>query len=1022
MPIHVFFPVFLIFCFPSFHVLSHPTAGFCAVQDTHSVDLGTGYYQKAIVRIRSEQVLAPTFSEDEPASSHLFGKTRKIEADREDLHPYQHPRIIVGQKGWDEILAQYADRRYFRKRGTWTHYFQKFTLNKGPGSRIIATLAELYTSGYTAKYEGRPYRRNSTAYESYRRRLKPLANKVQLMSPLKSTSFFICAFWAGVSEVAETDFLPKDIYEKYIQATVAWARVLLAHRSYYCNPRCPYKKKDQERTFIWNMKKRWEVKDDYYTAGSSMALAYDVLYEGMCDSDRKTIRSAIALPVLKRHSWGSSVLSTRESPNAISDPHRIVSNSALHHSNLYLTNLAIEGEEGFDRYVSKVLQKHASRGFNNALNERFMALIKAYMTHVVYPDGSTHEDGYTYFVGLREGSLALVAAERRGIGVLSSPRFRNFIHNAAQMYEPWHCGNLIGHTRGGGNDYNTFVGLFRYAYPSGELPAMLWRQRFGAFQNYKPCRIEWWQTMVQLAFLGGEHSTIAESPQGLSVRAKDSFMLSYYATRRDLLIARDSLDEAATYFHFDARPDAFFLEHDNASRGVITFTSLRQTWLQDLPWKHNTNSREHSLMHVDGLAQAQKAPSVRMIRVTDNHRTVLAAADLTYAYNVQWSTEWSHNLPPHGHVTVYDEEGLPSRASVEFETKESSDPWTLGWPADDKGEDIGFSASTVLYGIANIGFKGLWTWKRKYREQDLYHMVRSVGLIRPQSTASGAFFLVDSVNAGPGAHTFESYLILGADVKVQWSYSHCWQNSCSIILSGKGDAVMEIHVLALSERLSYREEVVSNSARRLIVKSSGLSSEEVWILICPRTQNNSSCSVSRGENDIEVIFEGKKHHLSVDDGDHGVISLETPPMLPKEISSWRAYGIDEQSLVGNKEAFLHKTDMPLQKVFNFTSLSSSVDYDDIRTCGWYTTMETHIAIYECGEKEGAFSTYMARNCRLLPETIARSFCSLGSHQSRWGGRLKGGQVYYLAVSGKPIAGRKPRFSITHNRRRGPVRR
>lgn len=71
--------------------------------------------------------------------------------------------------------------------------------------------------------------------------------------------------------------------------------------------------------------------------------------------------------------------------------------------------------------------------------------------------------------------------------------------------------------------YNVHVALFRYVFPVGELPGMIWRQRFGDFSNITPCRILGVESILQLALLGGEHCSIAESPKFLDSRVRLHF-------------------------------------------------------------------------------------------------------------------------------------------------------------------------------------------------------------------------------------------------------------------------------------------------------------------------------------------------------------------------------------------------------------------------------------------------------------------------------------------------------------------
>lgn len=785
-----------------------------------------------------------------------------------ELQPYAHPRIVVGPSQWDDILAMYADPSTFNTQGTWSKFFRGATQHVGPNSAFLRDLAFLETSGATAAYDGRPFQPNSPAYQTYRSGLQTLADRIMTTSPVNSDAFPICALWASVAlkqqSMGTSPFIPVDTVHTCINAAVAWSKIVLAHRAFHCNPHCPSSGPNYAN--LWNTQQKFSLHHNWFLGGTSIGFTYDLLYAHISPAQRVFMRSAIALFVMNRFSWGTSDTSTRSSLNALLHPHRTFSNWAGYNSNLYLANLAIEGESGFDNYTAHVLASNNATGFNSALHHRYSALLEQYMLHSFYPDGSSFEDGYSYFIALREGSLGLVASHRRGSNVLGTPRFRNIIHNAAQMHEPWHCGKLIGHAAGGGILYNSYVALFKYAFPDGQLPAMLWRQRFGDYKNNKPCRIFWLQSVLQLAFLGGEHTSTAASPQNLPTSLKKHFKMSYYTLRRGLLIARSSLSDRATYMHFDARPDAFFLGHDNADRGVFTFTALRQTWIDDLPWAANLDSRKHSLMHIDGLAQDLKAPSVKMLKVDDAHDVVIAAADLTYAYNVQWARDHNHDSPPRRHVIVYDDMGISSKVATLFPARETYSPWSLGWPVNDRAADLGFTDSMTLNGVDDIGFQGIWMWKRPYRDTPLSHVVRSSVLVRSQSSDIGYGVIVDSVSAAPGMHKFESYLILHPSVTVQDSLSHCSAASCKVVLSAGGLERIDLHVLLMGKQVSYRTESFDGNKKRLIITSVRANREEFWLVLHPHEGNASGFTAVRSpDGKTTITCDGHSRSFRVTD-------------------------------------------------------------------------------------------------------------------------------------------------------------
>lgn len=821
-------------------------------------------------------VTSAYYTPEKPVPYDLFGSLAVSAATPEELRPYAHPRIVTSPYEWDALLQKHVAN--FGRNNSWSKALLQLTREAGPESSVVTHLAQLETSGATAAFTAKPRNAMTPSEVSA---LRPLADEARKSTEWSSHALFLCAFWASVSERQEgKGFLGDGIMKTCIDASVAWAKVLMAHRAYYCNPECKQSDRDAARTYLWDTDRNWEVSHDWFTAGLSLALSYDVLYDKLEDTDRDVIRSAIALLVMKRWTWGTVEETTRRFPNAKTHPHRIYGNWAMYHSNLYLTNLAIEDETGFVPYAEDVLNENESTGFNTNMDKQFDALISAFMTHTIYPDGSTFEDGYVYHTAFREGSLALVASQRRGNNVLGTDRFRNTIHNAAQMLEPWQCSGLLGHASGGGLSYPTYVGLFRYAYPNGPLPRMLWAQRFGKnFSNTEACRIYWTQTMTQLTFFGADHAespdNTADSPDSLEESVKALFPLSYVSTRRGLIITRSSHSQYSSYMHFDARPDSFFLGHDNADRGVITFSALKQRWLDDLEWEKNVESHRHSLMHIDGVAQAEKAPSVTIMKSIDTERYCITAADLSYTYNVQWAKAWQGPRVGTGSVTKYEEDGSSHVEVHTFTEPEDHGPWDLGWPMEDDATEIGFNRSMSLNGYPDLAFAGMFQWKRNLREEALTHMVRSTIMMRSPHNEVGFGVLVDSVGTQSGLHDFESYLILGADITLEERQSSCTKNACKIKLLGSGSEQLDVHVRTMGHILTYRVEIF-DGRKRLILKSSNQREEQFWIAFHPHNGEPEGFEMVRSDNGlIKFSYHGEDTSFSVSNDNFSVVEIDT---------------------------------------------------------------------------------------------------------------------------------------------------
>ncbi|KAI0562287.1 hypothetical protein FGB62_62g161 [Gracilaria domingensis] len=875
-----------------FHLLSTLTSIF-------AIALSAQIYSNGPNGVPSSVNKVSTFMNSGPDPS-LFGTAAVTPAPTAAYEPGVHPRVLFDRHGWHQLLQRYSNADTFDLPTSWSYFNRKASQSLVTSNNVLKTLAHMERDGQTAVYTGEEDL--SSASSETLDKLKPLANHIMDMSERHCQSFFLCAVWASVNEkVVEErgtgESFTTTTVDDCIKASVAWAKVLLAHRAVNCAGKCP-NGDGASRAFLWDEKRWFQVSNDWYSAGSSLALTLDVLHDRFSVDERRVVLSALALLMYKQTSWGTAVESSRSSPNAEQHPHRIFSNWALYHGHLYITNLVLEGETNFDAYARAVLLSGRTTGFNSGLHHRFNALISAYMKHAIYPDGATFEDAYTYFIALREGSLALVAAERRGLRVMDTDRFRALIHNAAQMMEPWQCARIVGHSSGGGISYPAWAALFKYAYPDGALPQMVWKQRMGKdFKNNNPCRIQWGQVLTHVTVLGLEHgtSTYAESPQGLESEFLQHFPLSYFSPRRGLLIARSSEAENAIYMHFDARPDAFLVGHDNADRGVFTLTAFKTAWIDDFVWVRNIDSRKHSLMHIDGLAQDARAPSVAMVRVEDNGREVVATANLTYAYNVQWARNWPFNTAPRAAVTVYDEDGSMRLDNMLFDEAEYGHPHDFGWPADDDGADLGFTREQFnMHGDPDVGFRGMWVWKRKYRETKLDWMVRSVILNRGVA-GPGFFMVVDSarVSEWSTSNMFESYLMLADGVQVETQSSNCNGNRCRIVLvNDDGIAQVDVHVSTMGQAVSYRVEKFSSDKEhtRLIIRSDHVQEELFWMAFHPHVGEPERFSMEQlSPRSLKAVYDDEEFIYGVDSDTHGIVQGDraegTPPASPSSSPS-----------------------------------------------------------------------------------------------------------------------------------------
>lgn len=822
-------------------------------------------------------------SDENPISSELFGEPFVTPAPAADLAPGVHPRLLYNAEQLDRMLQEQADTVH--DPDSWVYYQFHLSKHRGPESPSIQHLAGLDLSAYIGDSADL-----SSWTTAQRETLKTLATEVPARWPTDMPSYYICSHWALVNEkLSSADrILPADTAELCRNGTVAWATALLAHRAYYCASDCSGDPM-VDRSYIWDVDRWFTTSDDWHAAGASVALALDLMYDRYTVSQRRRILSALALLVLKKETWGCTEDSTAKSPNAAIHPHRIFSNWAMYHGNLFVMNLILEHEDNIDTYARFALQSHFETSpFNIGILYRYDLLMNAYFDHSIYPDGSTFEDGYTYQISMTFGALAAVVATRRGSDLLTSARFRGHAHFYYQMSEPWQCGRLIGHASGGGQSYVGVEALFKYAYPKGAIPALNFRHRMGTFKNNQPCRINFDQSLFQSTALGSNHDTsvtTAESAQGLSPFHKNLLPKSIYAPRRGLVIMRNGWNEDDTYVHFDARPDSFVVGHDNSDRGVFTFTAMRQSFLTDYyAWNKNVHSRMHSLIHVDGLSQDEHVPTVRMVRATDDGEVAIAAANLTYAFNVQWARGGNTENPPRANVVEYTDDTNWKYVSYQYTEKADEDIFELGWQEGDTGADIGMQRPQfALWGDPDLGFSGQWEWKRNYRRTPLDWVTRSVALVRSKDNI-GYLVVADSIGLPDEAsHKVESYLMLHDGVSVNQADSSCVSATCTIVLmSPGGSSRADIHIRnSKGVGMDYRVEIFTTDAlhKRIVVRMQATVSIDVWHAFYARVSGSTDKFSMSIDNSglVSVWYYGQNNEFRIDGASHIITEIVRGP-------------------------------------------------------------------------------------------------------------------------------------------------
>lgn len=502
--------------------------------------------------------------------------------------------------------------------------------------------------------------------------------------------------------------LRDDTQTKQFMAKVItnYARLILASKSMSAGE-VKGKTGDLNKRFnVWKSDS-FDLSVCWIFGGAGMALSYDVLFNDMTDEQRNLVRKALATATRGRRSYGM------DEPRG-----KAISNHYGYHGDLALMLAAIEGEEGFDeatyKRIEQVLVDFFEIGFT--------------------PGGACHEDMYGPAVGLREGSRGMLVLARRGKNLFRTERYKNFVRYFSNEIEPFPDGVFIGGASGGpGMPYPTSVLFAKYLRPKDPVTDYNWRWLMG--DDYK--RQFKWQSMIGLFLFGMDYESPADQPNTLELTP---LPLTTFYPRRGKLITRSDWSQDAVVFHFDARPDAFSIGHDTVDRGTFVLSALGRPWAVHPAWNYFRKSSDYNLVHIDGKAQEWKAPSVKFLSHDDSGEVVIAAADLKYAYDWQWSPPWPNK------EKKFDPPWEP----------EMSDPRDLGWPDDPEW------LPHKLFDEPGIGYIGSYMWRRPFNK--VQKAFRTALFVRGKHPYA---IIVDDIRKDDAQHKYEWFMQVAEDLEVK---------------------------------------------------------------------------------------------------------------------------------------------------------------------------------------------------------------------------------------------------------------
>ena len=451
----------------------------------------------------------------------------------------------------------------------------------------------------------------------------------------------------------------------------------------------------------------FDVGISWLIGAAGLPVAYDLLFNDMTPGQRATVHDALAAATAGRRPWGS------DEPLG-----RAVSNWYGYHGELAVMLAAIEDEPGYDaatyHRIEKILLDYFEVGYT--------------------PEGACHEDSYGPNLGFRAGGFGYLVLARRGHNIFATEKFRNVVHFLAEDTQPFRGGSFVGGASGTGLVYPSSIILFKHVLPDDPAANYLDRYFFG--DDYRGLAAQ--QSQLEFALFGSDWSGDPAKP----LAAADMHLpLSAFSPERGKLITRSDWTEQAADLQFDARTDAFLIGHDTVERGNFSFMALGRSWTHIPAFRQTNHSTDFCLLHVDGKAEAWKAPSVKFLRHEDDVTLASGgAADLKYAYDWQWTPPWPK---------------ADQKFSPPWEP-EMSDPRALGWPDDPAW------LPHKLYGEEGIGHTGMYLWRRPYNA--VQKAFRSAVLVRG---ARPYALIVDDLRKDDQLHAYDWYMQLEPDVVLE---------------------------------------------------------------------------------------------------------------------------------------------------------------------------------------------------------------------------------------------------------------
>jgi len=351
--------------------------------------------------------------------------------------------------------------------------------------------------------------------------------------------------------------------------------------------------------------------------GTHMALCYDLNYNALSESQKEVIRMALnkIIPDAPRHGKALACFAN-------------TSNWSTLNSFEIITNLAIEGEEGY----KPDLTKYWMRALHNFINYGW------------YSSGAGYEGlGKNYqFV------TTLIVAAKRGYSLLSHPHVRAYGEEfLPAIMQPFGQG-FTSYDVWGGSGYDP---------PENDKIDFVWRNYIDGWANSNSRGYVYAQIspddsynnyLIPAAVFAMDYTTDDWQSQADRVTSHN-----YLAMDRGLAVFKSSTGKEALSVQFHARQDMG--GHTHGDRLDFTLSGLGRIWIRKTYGGSQFQpSKYHSMVLVNDLGvpvtdrdgdKSRQPSTILNHTLSDNLSTI--TADATYAYSWEW--HWNDRLATQDH-------------------------------------------------------------------------------------------------------------------------------------------------------------------------------------------------------------------------------------------------------------------------------------------------------------------------------------------------------------------------------------